>query len=103
MCGITGLVTNALSTNRVDLDWLVRVSDLVTGAPAGEESVPVLKESLEILARRFGNLMSFGAYAEIAENPTARRTALAVADAFDRQREALVALSCQGRTDLDPL
>src|SRR5215471_8908676 len=103
MCGITGLVTNALSTNQVELDWLDRVSELVSGAPASEESVPVLKESLEILARRFGHLMSFGAYAEIATNPKVRRTALAVADAFDRHRDALVALSSQGRTDLDPL
>jgi glucosamine--fructose-6-phosphate aminotransferase (isomerizing) len=103
MCGIAGLVTNALNENKADLDWLFTLSAAVQEAASGEQAVPVLKESIEQLSQRFDDLMSFYAYVEIAESISARQSAVKLADAFERHHQALLTLSSQGRTDLDPV
>jgi len=103
MCGIAGLVTNRLDDSQAKLDWLLVLSDTMKRLPIGEGAVEGLKEATNILARQFGELMSFAAYVDIAENPQTRQMTLDLVEALDRHHDALIALSSQGRTDLDPI
>ena len=103
MCGISGMVTGSLHNTKVDVGWLAGLSETLSQTPPGEGALGALKESLETLGSRFADLMSFATYAELIASPHIRQSSLQLADALARHCDSLIALSYQGRTDLDPL
>jgi len=103
MCGIAGFVTGAFDARQADTGWLAALSGDVTAAPSGLAAVETLQNAVETLEKRFAELMSFATGEAVAFDGEFRQKAIALADAFKTQVEALTELSKKGRTDLDPL
>ncbi|QKV19509.1 SIS domain-containing protein [Oricola thermophila] len=103
MCGIAGFVTGAFDARQADTGWLAALSAEISAAPPGLAAVETLQAAVGTLEERFADLMSFDTGLAVAFDGEFRRKAVALADAFKAQVEALTELSRSGRTDLDPL
>lgn len=103
MCGIAGFVLGDLSRQTADVAWLTRLGDTVASLPPGAQAAPVLAEVVSGLHAGFGALMALATHRALAAEPALRSRVEALADALGAHEAALVALSEQGRTDLDPV
>ena len=103
MCGIAGFVTGDFGRSQAETGWLGALSAQVTAMPEGLDAVDTLQKAVEMLEKRFADLMSFATGTAVAFDGDFRARVIALADAFRAQTAALTELSKKGRTDLDPL
>ena len=66
MCGIAGFVTGDFGRSQAKTGWLGALSAQVTAAPEGLDAVDTLQKAVEMLEKRFADLMSFATGTAVA-------------------------------------
>jgi len=103
MCGIAGFVLGDVSRQAADVSWLTRLAERVAALSPGAAAAPGLAEVVAELHEGFCALMSLATHRGIVADAALRGRIEALAAALVAHEAALVALSREGRTDLDPV
>lgn len=103
MCGIAGLVSQNLKPQSGDYHWFAAIEAQIVPLPLGDSSAGELQSALDALEHHFSDLMSLGFLRAIALDAQLENRVRALGAAFGNHEKALLALSHDGRTDLDPV